>query len=166
MRYLIFVLCIAAVSSLKAQHKLYLHDMYNGNYIVFRKGSEIQIVTQGDSLPLNDIIKKITPEGFLLSKHKEIIAVSDVLVVLNSQRQRSARSLKYLIGVEMIGIGGLSALIGPIVAIDSRNLGFSMVITGFAFGLGGAHLMNEVSRKHKEQRGIVIDNVNHRLFIE
>lgn len=164
-RYLLLYLLICSCAQLSAQ-RLYLHDVYNGNFRSYDLGDEIEVMLFNATDIVKGKIVGFTSNGFYLNDTTHIIHLNEVASIVSTRKSGFARVVSGVAGGVLVFWGTIYVIGGVVLIWEEPTAGAGVVLIGAIMGTGGYLLIDKVANKKNAVKIKTIDQVNLRLFIE
>ncbi len=157
---------LIGLSSVIAQ-RLYLHDMFNGNYRSYDAGDEIEIMLLDSANYTKGEITGMTATGIYLSTDQQhLIQLNQIATVVTKRRGVFVRVVSGIAGAGILVVGTIYTIGGLISIAEEPALGAGVAIIGGIMATGGYLLIDKVARPKNVHKALNVDNINYRLFIE
>jgi hypothetical protein len=166
MKPVILCLLLICSSPIFAQ-RLYLHDMFNGNYKSYDVGSKIELTLLDSTKKIEGRITTIDNNYFYVNDSIKV-AIKQVASVIVGRNSGKAKRVLRIIGGSIMVIYGVPLTISgaAIIAVEEPVIGMAVLLIGSALTTGGIMIIVKQGKtmNHVTQR--IIDGENYRLFIE
>jgi hypothetical protein len=166
MKTIFFGLLLLLNCTLLCAQRLYVHDIFNGNYRSYDIGDQIELVLLDSSKTIKAEITGLASDRLYL-KDSGIVMLQQIAgVIERKSRVNPARILGFGAAYSLSFIGGLYAIGGIILVKTDPEIGVvSLGVGGIMLG-GGVLLLKKLNKKGGLINQMTIDDTTHRIFVE
>jgi hypothetical protein len=146
--------------------RLYVHEIQNGNYQSYEKGSRIVLFMLDSVHKTQGTIVKLDSTGFYL-RDNTYIRLNQVASILPQGKGPAFRRFFSVVGgVLLVTSGSLYFISGVATLKEEPVLGSAVMLVSAGMVTGGIWLMRHSKKQRKQVPQQIIDNINYRIFIE
>lgn len=146
--------------------RVYVHEIKNGNYRSYEKGSRIVLYLLDSSTKISGTVSKIEQDGFYL-QDGTYIPVNQIASILPPNTTKSLKRFVSVVGGSILLFTGTIYFIAGAAGLkDEPVLGAGIMVASAGIFVGGMYILRKSKITHKQVPQCIIDNITYRVFIE